>query len=338
TGLTSLRSVQIAETPIAPAPTKRTFVLQVFCASVAAAIVMSPAIVEKCGTPQPQPINAPISIAIPTDKPTRCPIPRRANDKKKSYPLTAPRLLIRKVCATSAANTCVWTMTANTAATIEPHSTASRPALPCSMSEACFESLLLPTLSTSAHATPSGYGKSEVVTSARRRGIEYITPRIPPSAQIQNEIQNGNSVHQPIMIRPGNTKMIDESVPAAEATVCTMLFSCTVASRKLRSIAIEITAAGIDVEKVRPALRPKYTLAAVNTNVMMIPMIIPRTVSSLRIFAVMFADRRERRIVWNRRKGQDDIALAELECFNAFESCRIIGKFHFLFSRACGQS
>ena len=93
------------------------------------------------------------------------------------------------------------------------------------MSEACLESLLLPILSTSAHATPSGYGKSEVVTSARRRGIEYITPRIPPSAQIQNEIQNGNSVHQPIMIRPGSTKMIDESVPAAEATVWTMLFS-----------------------------------------------------------------------------------------------------------------
>src|SRR5512132_19741 len=107
TGLTSLRRVQIAETPIAPAPTKRTFVLQVFCASVAADIVISPAIAEKGGIPQPQPINAPISIAIPTDKPTRCPIPRRANDKKKSYPLTAPRLPIRKVCATSAANTCV---------------------------------------------------------------------------------------------------------------------------------------------------------------------------------------------------------------------------------------
>src|SRR2546423_3141887 len=141
---------------------------------------------------------------------------------------------------------------------------------------------------------------------------------MPPSAQIRNEIQNGKPVHQPIMIRPGKTKMIDESVPAADATVCTMLFSCTVAFLKPRSIAIEITAAGIDVEKVRPALRPKYTLAAVNTNVMMIPMISPRTVSSLRMFAVIFADRRERRIVWNRRKGQDDIALAELEYFNAF--------------------
>ena len=41
----------------------------------------------------------------------------------------------------------------------------------------------------------------------------------------QNEIQKGNSVHQPIMIKPGKTKMIDDSVPAAEATVCTMLFS-----------------------------------------------------------------------------------------------------------------
>ena len=58
------------------------------------------------------------------------------------------------------------------------------------------------------------------------------------------------------MISPGKTKMIDESVPAAEATVCTMLFSWIVASRKLRKIAIEITAAGIDVEKVSAALRP----------------------------------------------------------------------------------
>ena len=59
------------------------------------------------------------------------------------------------------------------------------------------------------------------------------------------------------MIKPGNTKMIDDRVPAAEATVCTMLFSWIVASLKPRSIAIEMTAAGIDVEKVRPALRPK---------------------------------------------------------------------------------
>src|SRR5437870_13714188 len=132
---------------------------------------------------------------------------------------------MRNVCATSEANSCVATMIANTAETIDPHNTASRPARPCSMSAACSLSPLLPTLSTSAHATPSGYGKSEFVTNARRSGIEYITPRTPPSAQIANEIQNGNPVHQPIMIKPGSTTMIDDSVPAADATDCTMLFS-----------------------------------------------------------------------------------------------------------------
>src|SRR6266581_1328637 len=126
---------------------------------------------------------------------------------------------MRKVCATSEANSCVATITANAAETIDPHKTASRPARPCSISDACAASPLLPTFSTSAQATPSGYGRSEVVTSARRSGIEYITPRIPPSAQIQNEVQKGNSVQYPIMIKPGSTKMIDESVPAAEATV-----------------------------------------------------------------------------------------------------------------------
>ena len=70
-------------------------------------------------------------------------------------------------------------------------------------------------------------------------------------------------------------------------------------------------------------MRPKYTFAAVKTNVMMIPMISPRTVSSLRIFAVMLADRRERRIVWNRRKGQDDITLAGLEYCNVSEPFRM---------------
>ena len=33
---------------------------------------------------------------------------------------------------------------------------------------------------------------------------------MPPRAQIKKEIQNGKPVHQPIMIRPGSTKMIDD--------------------------------------------------------------------------------------------------------------------------------
>src|SRR5438477_944387 len=169
-----------------------------------------------------------MSIAIPTERPTKWPIASSKKDNEKSNPLTAPLRPIRKVCATSDANICVATTTANTAATIDPHNTASSPARPCSMSEACPPtslSGLLPTFSTSAQATPSGYGRSEVVTNARRSGIEYITPRIPPNAQIANEIQNGKPVHQPIMIKPGSTKIIDDNVPAAEATVCTMLFS-----------------------------------------------------------------------------------------------------------------
>src|SRR4029453_7569275 len=137
--------------------------------------------------------------------------------------------------------------------------------------------------STSAHATPSGYGRSDCVTSARRRGIEYITPRMPPSAQIQNEVQYGNPCHQPMITRPGRTKMREDRVPAAEATVCTMLFSWIVMPLKPRRMAIEITAAGIEVAKVSPALRPKYTLAAVKTRVMKMPRITPREVSSLRI-------------------------------------------------------
>src|ERR1043165_1905298 len=145
---------------------------------------------------------------------------------------------------------------AKAAETIDPHKTASKPARPCSTFDATSPLLVLPNFRTSAHATPSGYGKSEVVTRARRSGIEYITPRIPPSAQIQNEVQKGNAVQYPIMIRPGRTKMIDESVPAAEATVWTMLFSWTVAFRKRRRMAIEITAAGMEVEKVIAALRP----------------------------------------------------------------------------------
>src|SRR5205807_6881811 len=141
-----------------------------------------------------------MSIAIPTERPTKCPIASSKKDNEKSNPLTAPLRPIRKVCATSDANICVATTTANTAETIDPHNTASSPARPCSMSEACSESPLLPTFSTSAQATPSGYGRSEVVTNARRSGIEYITLRIPPNAQIANEIQNGKPVHQPIMI------------------------------------------------------------------------------------------------------------------------------------------
>src|SRR5882757_3366058 len=78
-------------------------------------------------------------------------------------------------------------------------------------------------------------------------------------------------------------------------------------------MAIEITAAGIEVEKVRPALSPKYTLAAVKTNVMMIPMIRPRMVSSARLFMRM-SILEGRRIGGNRQMGQGDVR--NLRLFN----------------------
>ena len=76
--------------------------------------------------------------------------------------------------------------------------------------------------------------------------------------------------------------MIDDRVPAAEATVWTMLFSWMVESRNARSTAMEMTAAGIEEAKVSPAFSPKATLAAVNTTQISAPRIIPRTVSSTR--------------------------------------------------------
>src|SRR5262249_47638627 len=157
---------------------------------------------------------------------------------------------------------------ANSAALIAPQITANRPARLSSAPAAVPASPGLPTLSTSAQATPSGYGRSEPVTSARRNGIEYITPSTPPSAQIAKEVQNGNPDHTPIITNPGSTKTMPDNVPAAEATVCTILFSWIVESLKPRNSAIEMTAAGIEVAKVRPTLRPKNTLAAVNTTVM----------------------------------------------------------------------
>ncbi len=75
--------------------------------------------------------------------------------------------------------------------------------------------------------------------------------------------------------------MMADNVPAADATVCTMLFSWMVVPLKPRSTAIEITAAGIDVAKVNPAFRPKYTFAAVNTSVIRKPNTSERSDSSV---------------------------------------------------------
>src|SRR5215813_4715118 len=108
---------------------------------------------------------------------------------------------------------------ARTAEATEPSMTAASPSLASPDSSLVSPRVPEPTLSTSAAATPSGYGRSDVVTSARRNGIVNSTPSTPPLTQIRNDCQNGNPVHQPTITSPGNTKMIAERVPAAEATV-----------------------------------------------------------------------------------------------------------------------
>ena len=51
--------------------------------------------------------------------------------------------------------------------------------------------------------------------------------------------------------------MMADSVPAAEATVWTMLFSRIDESRTMLRSAIEMTAAGIEEANVSPTLRPR---------------------------------------------------------------------------------
>src|SRR3954466_15050363 len=139
----------------------------------------------------------------------------------------------------------------------EPRITAVRPSRDSPVSSFVSPRVPDPTFSPSAAATPSGYGRSDVVTSARRSGIVNSTPNTPPLRQMRNDCQNGKPVHHPTITRPGSTKMIADSVPAADATVCTMLFSRIDESLNALSTAIEITAAGIDDAKVRPTLRPR---------------------------------------------------------------------------------
>src|SRR5918996_970273 len=91
-------------------------------------------------------------------------------------------------------------------------------------------------------------------SDARRSGIVNNTPSTPPVRQIRNDCQNGKPTHQLTITSPGRTKMIAESVPAADATVWTMLFSRIDESLTALRSAIEITAAGIDDAKVSPTL------------------------------------------------------------------------------------
>ena len=59
------------------------------------------------------------------------------------------------------------------------------------------------------------------------------------------------------MSMPGMMKMMADSVPAADACVCTMLFSRILDPFAILRMAMEITAAGMADEKVSPTLSPR---------------------------------------------------------------------------------
>ena len=85
------------------------------------------------------------------------------------------------------------------------------------------------------------------------------------------------------MTKAGRMKIMEDRQPAAEACVCTVLFSRILAPLNNRSTDIEMTAAGMADEKVRPTFRPRNTLEAVKTIVIRAPNTIPRAVSSGRL-------------------------------------------------------
>lgn len=63
-----------------------------------------------------------------------------------------------------------------------------------------------------------------------------------------------------------------------------MLFSNMVDPENSLKIAIEMTAAGIADEKVNPTFKPRYTFDAVKIIVIKAPSIVPRSVSSRKLF------------------------------------------------------
>ncbi len=122
-GCTSRIMLQIAATPMAPAPTKRTW-----RHTASAVVAASPAMpCVQIGTKPAQVMSKPASMARPTDKPTRCPAPTKASEKPRSIPV-AP-IATRKYLVISAAATLVNVIACRPADMSAPKATTSGPRL-----------------------------------------------------------------------------------------------------------------------------------------------------------------------------------------------------------------
>jgi hypothetical protein len=89
---------------------------------------------------------------------------------------------------------------------------------------------------------------------------------MPPSKE-SKKILNGDG-GSPKRNKAGTVKITPAARPSpTEAIVCTILFSKIDALlKKIFSIAIEITAAGMDADTVVPTFKPRYALPTPNTN------------------------------------------------------------------------
>ena len=79
-----LSKVQIAATPITPAPKKRTSLRKTVLATSSAGPAMP---LVRIGSRIHQPITSPANIAAPTEMPTRWPAPIRAGERPAAIPV-----------------------------------------------------------------------------------------------------------------------------------------------------------------------------------------------------------------------------------------------------------
>jgi len=109
---------------------------------------------------------------------------REAKKPKKEKIKVVAAAPSRKKPVTEPAAIRVAVKIARPADAAEPRITAISPSRASPVSSFVSPRVPEPTFRTSAAATPSGYGKSELVTSARRSGIVNSTPSTPPLKQI----------------------------------------------------------------------------------------------------------------------------------------------------------
>ena len=144
-----------------------------------------------------------------------------------------------------------------------------------------------PARRTSAQAVPSGYGNTPCSLTIRAflKGTINNTPNTPPKSAIRDiVIILGLSV-TPSFAHKNRTGSVNIAPAAndspAEPIVCTILLS-RIESFFIRTLItpIEITAAGIDADTVRPTRRPRYALAAPKIIAKRTPIITDVTVNS----------------------------------------------------------